>query len=770
VDALLRVGLQNACWAAALALAAAVAARIWGRKPALAHALWLLVLLKLLAPSLVGLDLPGTQRQETKVFALRAPGRPEAESDAALVDARPETRPVARQDGPISPRKTPELPREVVHASAEPSASAGMKKKPLAWKDWSLTWKPAVALLWLLGVATCWSAVGLSNRRFRRLLDSAQPAPAASCAKLFHTAARLGLRDVPRAWIVPARIPPMLLAGMAGRPRLLLPEELWGRLNDQQKETVLAHELAHLKRRDHWVRRLETIALGLYWWFPIAWWARRELEEAEEKCCDAWVVWAMPDAADAYAESLVATAAFLSGHRLLLPAGATGAGRSLPIKRRLNMILHDRSSGPVVRAAPRGLLVLGALCLPFLPALTSSQRKATAAHAPAKPAPEPSASQAGAADAAPKAAAAPQGERAAEATGKPSGKPVKIRVVQAIERDLANYLVFSGRIEAAQSVQVRARVSGYLTNVFFAPGQKVHPGETLFQVDPRSYKAEEQKAEAELRRARARLKALSSQVALMRGHAVPQGQVIKAEGEAEEAEASVQVAQAALELARLHLEYTRGTAPIAGNISAPPLSPGNVVVADNTVLATITSLDRMTVVFYVTQDILLDLGRRKRAGMMKAGLEPDVPVQVGVWDAWEVPQQGKVRFVGTELEKNGTVRCSASVPNPDGLLLPGMRTSVRLMTSPPYKCLVVPAEVIGWYTGHPVVFVVTNQNLVEPRQVAGFTIGGRMYVVTGPVKAGEWVAIDSQEANSHAGEKVDPEQVPWPPPPAQGLQ
>ena len=80
----------------------------------------------------------------------------------------------------------------------------------------------------------------------------------------------------------------MVWVPLAGPPHLVLPEELWGLLDATQQDAILAHELAHLKRRDHWVRRLEALACGLYWWDPVAWWARREVERAEERCCDAW--------------------------------------------------------------------------------------------------------------------------------------------------------------------------------------------------------------------------------------------------------------------------------------------------------------------------------------------------------------------------------------------------------------------------------------------------------------------------------------------------
>lgn len=90
-------------------------------------------------------------------------------------------------------------------------------------------------------------------------------------------------------------------------PRLIFPDALWGRLDPEQRDALLAHELAHLKRRDHWVRLLEIVVTGLYWWNPLVWWARCAVREAEERCCDAWVVRAFPDRTFKYASAIIET-------------------------------------------------------------------------------------------------------------------------------------------------------------------------------------------------------------------------------------------------------------------------------------------------------------------------------------------------------------------------------------------------------------------------------------------------------------------------------
>ena len=158
-----------------------------------------------------------------------------------------------------------------------------------------------------------------------------------------------------------------MLWALGFSPRLLLPSELWPRLGTEQQDTLLAHELAHLRRGDHWVRRLELLVLGLYWWHPVVWWARRRLQEAEEECCDAVVVAVLPDAASAYASALVETVAFLSQSRAAALVGASGAGQVPLLKRRLTMILTANPSRQPSRLAFWTVLALGALLLPLAP-------------------------------------------------------------------------------------------------------------------------------------------------------------------------------------------------------------------------------------------------------------------------------------------------------------------------------------------------------------------------------------------------------------------
>jgi beta-lactamase regulating signal transducer with metallopeptidase domain len=353
LHAVLTAAASNALVAAALAVLAALASRHC--RPAVAHALWLLVLLKLVTPPLLPVAVPWPAGAAAPAPENASP----APAPAVTVEAP------TRQDGAAGAAPGPVVIAESAAAPAAapaaPSISAAPEAAPLR-----LPWEEALVVAWLAGSLAWWAAAGWRLARFHRALRAVRPAPAEVEEQAGRLAALLGLRRCPGVWLVPAPVSPMLLA-LGRAPRLLLPAELWGRLDEAQRDALLAHELAHLRRRDHWVRRLELVVLGLYWWHPVAWWARRRLQEAEEECCDAWVVWALPGLAPAYAAALVETVAFVSRARPALPAGASGAGQVPLLKRRLTMILRGPGPRSLSRPGTWALLGLGALLLPLAP-------------------------------------------------------------------------------------------------------------------------------------------------------------------------------------------------------------------------------------------------------------------------------------------------------------------------------------------------------------------------------------------------------------------
>jgi hypothetical protein len=220
-----------------------------------------------------------------------------------------------------------------------------------------------VAAAWLAGSALWLSLAVVRIVRFRRTLARAPLAGETLQAELAQLAAAMNVRRVPVLRLVDAPLPPLVWS-LSRRPTILLPNKLIERLSAEERTTLLAHELAHVARRDYLVRLLELAALALFWWHPVAWWARRRVEWAGEECCDARVVCRFPDLARSYAAALLATVDFLSDPPPAAPSGASGLSHLRHLQRRLEMILR----GPVSRRVNWPLRVsLLALALVALP-------------------------------------------------------------------------------------------------------------------------------------------------------------------------------------------------------------------------------------------------------------------------------------------------------------------------------------------------------------------------------------------------------------------
>jgi beta-lactamase regulating signal transducer with metallopeptidase domain len=354
---LLEIGLSNALAAAVLALLAAAAGVLCRRRPALVHGLWLLVLVKLITPPLLRVpvlwpaapvaDLPAPADALTEVSApaIPLPDRAVEEPPAGATQSAPEER---GEDPPAD--------------GAVPAAESETAPAAPAW-----AWQYLIGGAWLAGSLTWFVLAAWRLVRFRALLRHSQPASGELQETTRDLARKLGLARCPGVWLMPGRLAPMLWAGW-GRPRLFVPGGLLAVVDEAGLATLLAHELAHLRRRDHWVRLLELLVRGLYWWHPVVWYAGRELREAEEQCCDAWVVAVLPGAGRTYATSLVDTLDFLSQDRPTLPLLASGLGPVADVKRRLTMILRGTTRRGLGWQGCLALLGLGALLLPLLPA------------------------------------------------------------------------------------------------------------------------------------------------------------------------------------------------------------------------------------------------------------------------------------------------------------------------------------------------------------------------------------------------------------------
>jgi hypothetical protein len=222
----------------------------------------------------------------------------------------------------------------------------------------------AVGWLWVAGAVVWFLRTALRTRRFHRLLRYAQPAPTELQEQAAGLAAQMGLGVCPDIWLVPGPLPPLVWSGL-GPPRLYFPADLLQRLTQDERASLLVHELAHVRRRDHWVRWLEVMAMGLYWWYPVVWWTRRQLQAREEECCDAWVVGQLPPCV--YAAAILETVDFLAERGLAPAPVASGLGGFHLLRRRLIMIMQQSTPKRLSWAGRFAVVTLAAGLLPLLP-------------------------------------------------------------------------------------------------------------------------------------------------------------------------------------------------------------------------------------------------------------------------------------------------------------------------------------------------------------------------------------------------------------------
>lgn len=360
---LAEVALINAVMATILGLLAAVVGW-WFRRPALTHVLWLLVLIKLITPPVWRLPMLDRDWVSRPLAAL------EVMLDASFVDPTPLPVPVMAT-GSDDP--------EPAVARVRPKVLPTTHAKPVWWpRIWMRQvldrlrsdhgrkmMTTALLTAWGLGTVTWFAVQALRCSRFQQAMRLGRAAPPELQDQLVQLAVRCGCSQIPQLWLMPGAISPMLWS--AGRStRLIYPEALLARLDAVSRETLLAHELAHYQRGDHWVRFVSLFATGLFWWHPVVWWARHSLEAAEEECCDAWVVTRGAAPPRRYAEAILETVDFLAERRWRAPPLATGLGQLPFLRQRLIWIMRGPRRQDFTRAG-RIICMALAVSLPLQP-------------------------------------------------------------------------------------------------------------------------------------------------------------------------------------------------------------------------------------------------------------------------------------------------------------------------------------------------------------------------------------------------------------------
>jgi RND family efflux transporter MFP subunit len=300
--------------------------------------------------------------------------------------------------------------------------------------------------------------------------------------------------------------------------------------------------------------------------------------------------------------------------------------------------------------------------------------------------------------------------------------PPEVLVSLPVTRQVRDYVDFPGRMEAVNSIEIRARVTGYLDKVHFQEGADVQQGDLLFEIDPRPYKADLSRAEGNVLQSEGHLKRLEADYQratdLYHKRAIGREDFDRIVGDRTEAAGALAVAKASRDLAELNLSFTKVRAPLSGRISRRYIDPGNLVKADETALTTIVSLDPIYAYFDPDERTALQLQRLVRQGKIKWSPGASFEVLLGLADEEGFPRRGVINFADNRVDPDtGTWRLRGLFANPDHTLAPGLFVRIRLPIGDTYQATLVSEEALGTDQGQKFVYVVNDKDNVEYRRI-----------------------------------------------------
>jgi RND family efflux transporter MFP subunit len=339
--------------------------------------------------------------------------------------------------------------------------------------------------------------------------------------------------------------------------------------------------------------------------------------------------------------------------------------------------------------------------------------------------------------------------------------PPKVTVSQPVRRVVTDYLELTGNTQAVNTVQLVARVAGYLEKVFFQDGQLVKKGQLLFLIQKDTYEARLQQAEGQILLQKTQLdyaqKELIRYTNLLQQKAAAQTDVDNWRNQRDSAQANLVAAEAQWDLAKLDLSYTRVCAPIDGRIDRRLVDPGNLVGSGgNTVLAQLNQIDPINVYFTISD---LDLARLMRVarGIPGQGYDKKWPVSVGLPNEEGYPHKGHLDFASISLTPTtGTLLMRGVFSNPDGRILPGLYARVHVPVEKKALFL-VPAVAVSNDQQGSYVLIVNEKDMVERRNVKTGPLVDNLYAIEGGLNGKEWV-ITKGLLRVAAGRQVTAEQ------------
>jgi RND family efflux transporter MFP subunit len=355
--------------------------------------------------------------------------------------------------------------------------------------------------------------------------------------------------------------------------------------------------------------------------------------------------------------------------------------------------------------------------------------------------------------------------------GNSRGEAPTVQVSHPIPRQVTDYSDHTGRTAAVESVEVRARVWGYLDKVKIKEGMLVKKGDVLFEIDPRTYKATLAQAEGKLSSARAHLERLEADFVraqrLVKNSTIAQEEYDRVVGDRAEAKASVEAEKAAVDQAKLDLDFTKVLAPVSGRVGRALVTEGNLVQASSTggtILTTLVSVDPIYAYFDVDERTVLRVRELIRQGRFKSARDVPWPVYLSLANEQGYPHEGTIDFVDNQVNpKVGTLRIRGVFANKDEALSPGYFVRVRVPIGPPHDAILVNDRAIDADQGQKIVYVVGPDNVVAIRPVRlGSVYDGLRSVEEGLTSDDRIVVTGLQHIR--AGLTVEPKEVEMPRP------
>ena len=347
------------------------------------------------------------------------------------------------------------------------------------------------------------------------------------------------------------------------------------------------------------------------------------------------------------------------------------------------------------------------------------------------------------------------------------GGPPPVTVAKPVVKDIVEQDEFTGRFEAVDQVELRARVAGYLEAVRFRDGQIVREGDLLFVIDKRPYQATLRRAEAAVTAAQTRVDFargdLERYERLARSGTAPERQLEQARQTFQQAQADIAALRADLESARLNLGFTEIRSPITGRIGRKLVSEGNLVAADQSLLATVVSTDPIHFYFDIDERSFIAYTRMTADGNRPSGRDVGgFEVFAGLLDERDLPRRGRMEFLDNRIDPaSGTMRARATFENRDALLTPGLFGRIRVPGSNAYKAVLVPDEAISADQDRRLVWVVAEDGSVAVRLVRpGPRIDGYRVIRNG-LDGSETIVIAGLQ-RVRPGGKVAPQRVDLP--------